>query len=158
MMREASRWRPLCNGMAPVRPGVSSSPSAKSACCGRRSRLTRSSARWRSERAGEGDLITAASHPAQKMDAAGRITRFDLEGGFAQLGEIEIDGVIGRPRVPNSRDWVADRSPLAMAALQGLLRCPPWGATGIAGILRLRRSALGPSEITRFNGEPHDPS
>jgi hypothetical protein len=63
-----------------------------------------------------------------------------------------------RAGVPNSRERAADRSALAMAALQGLLRCPPCGATGIAGILRLSRPALSPHETTRFNGESHDPS
>jgi hypothetical protein len=58
-----------------------------------------------------------------------------------------------RAGVSNSKDWVVDRSALAMAALQGLLRCPPCGATGIAGILRLSRSAPSPHETTRFNGE-----
>jgi hypothetical protein len=63
-----------------------------------------------------------------------------------------------RAGVPEFQGMAADRSALAMAALQGLLRCPPCGATGIAGILRLSRSALGPHETTRFNGEPHEPS
>jgi hypothetical protein len=63
-----------------------------------------------------------------------------------------------RAGVSNSKEWLADRSALAMAALQGLLQCPPCGATSIAGILRLSRSALSPHETTRFNGEPHDPS
>jgi ribulose-5-phosphate 4-epimerase/fuculose-1-phosphate aldolase len=54
-----------------------------------------------------------------------------------------------RAGVPNSVDRMADRSALVMAALQGLLRRPPCGATGIAGILTPSRSPP-PHEIIPF--------